>query len=92
MGLLPEVRVQFLRRQVALVPVVEPVLGTLCGVPGREDLRHRPPVRQRVSGRRHDGHELPDALQDLKSFPRIRLDDRSCIGKARLNILARYLT
>ena len=36
--------------------------------------------------------ELQDALEDLKSFPKIRLDERSCIGKARLNILARYLT
>ena len=36
--------------------------------------------------------ELQESLQDLKSFPKIRLDDRMCIGKARLNILARYLT
>jgi len=34
---------------------------------------------------------LQDALEDLKSFPKIRLDDRTCIGKARLRILARYL-
>ena len=36
--------------------------------------------------------ELQDALEDLKSFPKIKLDERSCIGKARLRILARYLT
>ena len=36
--------------------------------------------------------ELQESLQDLKGFPKIRLDDRMCIGKARLNILARYLT
>ena len=36
--------------------------------------------------------ELQESLQDLKSFPKIRLDDRTCIGKARLRILARYLT
>ena len=35
---------------------------------------------------------LQYALEDLKSFPKIRLDDRTCIGKARLRILARYLT
>ena len=35
---------------------------------------------------------LQDALEDLKSFPKIKLDERSCIGKARLRILARYLT
>ena len=36
--------------------------------------------------------ELQDALEDLKSFPKSRLDDRTCIGKARLRILAaRYL-
>ena len=35
--------------------------------------------------------KLQDALGDLKSFPKIRLDDRTCIGKTRLNMLARYL-
>ena len=35
---------------------------------------------------------LQDALEDLNSFPRIRLDARTCIGIARLRILARYLT
>ena len=35
---------------------------------------------------------LQDALEDLNSFPRIRLDARTCIGMARLRILARYLT
>ena len=35
--------------------------------------------------------ELKDALEDLKSFPRIRLDERSCIGKTRLKMLARHL-
>ena len=38
-----------------------------------------------------DLRELQDALEDLKSFPRIRLDERTCIGKARLKMLARYL-
>ena len=35
--------------------------------------------------------ELQDALEDLNSFPKIRLDDRTCIGKTRLKMLARYL-
>ena len=35
--------------------------------------------------------ELQEALEDLKSFPKIRLDDRTCIGKTRLKMLARYL-
>ena len=35
---------------------------------------------------------LQEALEDLKSFPKIRLDDRTCIGKTRLKMLARYLT
>ena len=35
--------------------------------------------------------ELQDALEDLKSIPKIRLDERTCIGKARLRILARCL-
>ena len=34
---------------------------------------------------------IQDALADLKRFPKIRLNDRTCIGKARLKILARYL-
>ena len=34
---------------------------------------------------------LQEALEDLKSFPKIRLDDRRCIGKTRLQILAGYL-
>ena len=36
--------------------------------------------------------ELQEALEDIDSFPKIRLDNRSCIGKARLKILARHLT
>ena len=36
--------------------------------------------------------DLQDALEDLKSFPKIRLDDRTCIGKTRIKTLARYLT
>ena len=39
-----------------------------------------------------DLRALQDALEDLNSFPRIRLDDRTCIGKARLRTLTRYLT
>ena len=39
-----------------------------------------------------DLRALQDALEDLNSSPRIRLGDRTCIGKARLRILARYLT
>ena len=35
--------------------------------------------------------ELQDALEDLNSFPKIRLDERTCIGKTRLKMLARYL-
>ena len=35
--------------------------------------------------------ELREALGDMNSFPRVRLDARTCIGKARLQLLARYL-
>jgi len=35
---------------------------------------------------------LQDALEDWQSFPKIRVDERTCIGKARLHNLARYLT
>ena len=38
-----------------------------------------------------DLRELQDALEDLNSFPQIRLDDRTCIGKTRTKMLARYL-
>ena len=34
---------------------------------------------------------LQEALEDIDSFPKIKLDERSCIGKTRLKILARYL-
>ena len=55
-----------------------------------------PSVSERIARLllKHFGNlrELQDALEDLKSFPKIRLDDRTCIGKARLRILARYLT
>ena len=35
---------------------------------------------------------LQEALEDIDSFPKIRLDDRTCIGKTRIKMLARYLT
>ena len=35
--------------------------------------------------------QLQASLEDLKTFPKIRLDDRRCIGKTRLRMLARYL-
>ena len=35
---------------------------------------------------------LQEALEDIDSFPRIRLDARKCLGKTRLQMLARYLT
>ena len=35
---------------------------------------------------------LQEALEDTDNFPKIRLDDRTCIGKTRLKMLARYLT
>ena len=35
--------------------------------------------------------ELQKALIDNKKFPRIRLDDRKSIGKARVKKLAEYL-
>ena len=35
---------------------------------------------------------LQDALADLDSFPRIRLNARSAVGKIRIQMLARYLT
>ena len=34
---------------------------------------------------------LQEALEDTDNFPKIRLDDRTCIGKTRLKMLARYL-
>ena len=55
-----------------------------------------PSISERIARRLldHFGNlrELQDALQDLRNFPKIRLNDRACIGKARLKILARYLT
>ena len=38
-----------------------------------------------------DMRRLREALGDMNSFPRVRLDARTCIGKARLQLLARYL-
>ena len=38
-----------------------------------------------------DMRTLREALGDMNSFPRVRLDARTCIGKARLQLLARYL-
>ena len=34
---------------------------------------------------------LCGALEDIDSFPRVRLDARTCIGKTRVRMLARYL-
>ena len=39
-----------------------------------------------------DLRSLQHALVDLDNFPRIRLNSRTCIGKIRLQMLARYLT
>ena len=54
-----------------------------------------PSISERIARLRLDHfgilRELQDALEDLNSFPKIRLDDRTCIGKARLKMLARYL-
>ena len=36
--------------------------------------------------------EIQRALQNTATFRRIRLDDRCCIGKARIKKLALYLT
>ena len=36
--------------------------------------------------------ELQEALEDIDGFPRIRLDGRTCIGQARIRLLASYLT
>ena len=35
---------------------------------------------------------LQRALADLDTFPKVRLDEKSCLGKARLKHLATYLT
>ena len=35
---------------------------------------------------------LQEALEDTDNFPKIRLDDRTCIGKTRIKTLPRYLT
>ena len=34
---------------------------------------------------------LQEALEDIDSFPQIRLDARTCIGKTRMHMLARYV-
>ena len=34
---------------------------------------------------------IQEALEDIDSFPKIRLDPRTCIGKKRLQMLASYL-
>ena len=39
-----------------------------------------------------DLRSLQHALVDLDNFPRIRLNSRTCIGKIRLQMLARYLS
>ena len=36
--------------------------------------------------------KLAEALLDEKSFPKVRLDERSCVGQARIRHLANYLT
>ena len=55
-----------------------------------------PSVSERVAGKlfEHFGGSIP-ALQrapvDIKNFPTVRLDDRSCLGQARLKAIAAYL-
>ncbi len=36
--------------------------------------------------------ELQEALEDIDSFPKIRLDGRTCIGQTRIRLLASYLS
>ena len=55
-----------------------------------------PSVSERVASKliEHFGSlpALVEALADEKNFPRVRLDERSCIGPARIRHLANYLT
>ena len=54
-----------------------------------------PSISERVARKLldHFGNlrELQEALEDIDGFPRIRLDGRTCIGKVRVQMLARYL-
>ena len=55
-----------------------------------------PSISERVARKllEHFGDMLTlrEALGDMNSFPRVRLDARTCIGKARLQLLGRYLS
>ena len=55
-----------------------------------------PSISERIARKllEHFGalRSLQAALGDLSSFPRVRLDARTCIGTTRLQMLARYLT
>ena len=55
-----------------------------------------PAISERIARllleRSNNLRRLRDALEDWQSFPKIRVDERTCIGKARLRNLARYLT
>ena len=55
-----------------------------------------PSISERIARKllEHFGalRSLQAALGDLSSFPRVRLDARTCIGNTRLQLLARYLT
>ena len=49
-------------------------------------------IARQLLGHFNSLRSLQDALADLDSFPRIRLNARTCIGKIRIQMLARYLT
>ena len=55
-----------------------------------------PSISERIARRLLDHfgtlRELQEALEDIDGFPRIRLDGRTCIGQARIRLLASYLT
>ena len=55
-----------------------------------------PSISERISRKllAHFGslRAIQEALEDIDSFPRIRLDARTCIGKKRVQMLAKYLS
>ena len=88
-------------------PGMPPSTLTVPGVPKRERDNERmtcwvrqlmcvPTVSERIAKKLLDEYgSLPSiqrALQTPKSFKRIRLDDRFCLGKERIEKLALYLT
>ena len=88
-------------------PGMPPSTLTVPGVPKRERDNERmtcwgrmlmccPTISQRIATKLLEEYgslpSIQEALQTPRSFKRVRLDDRSCLGKARIKKLALYLT